>query len=237
MIKTTRLAIGIPFSFTLLVVWFAWSAFHAAPPLAAEILRGAGLSISAAIEQLAVADTSLRSLERYTTPDIAYLALIDRQGLVRFHTNQSLIGRPFGNEDKITFPEGISEQRELLGTGEEVYLLRTKVHADRTEYLLVLALHTYRADQVIRRAKTGISVVSALTAALWGLTALVLFMLHRQERHRREMQRRGRWRVSEKWVLSWPMRFVIHWPVSKGLPNWPELPAVWNRYAPMPKRL
>lgn len=190
MIKTNRLLLGIPICFTLLVAWFAWSAFHAAPPLAAENLRGAGLSISAAIEQLAVADSSFGSLARYSTPDIAYFALIDRQDTVRFHTNPGLIGQPFNDADRKSFPEGIAEGRELLGTGEEVYLLRTRIHPDHDDYLLVLALHTYRADQVIRRARTGVTVVSALTAALWGLTALVLFMRRREERHHREMQRR-----------------------------------------------
>ena len=190
MIRTTRLLLGIPICFTLLVVWFAWSAFQAAPPLAAENLRGAGLAISAAIEQLAVADSSFRSLARYTSPDIAYFALIDRQGIVRFHTNPGLIGQPIANADQNTFPDGISEERERLGTGEEVYLLRTRIHRDHDNYLLVLALHTYRADQVIRRSRTGVTVVSALTAALWGLTALVLFMRRREEFHHREMQRR-----------------------------------------------
>ncbi|MDA8430462.1 MAG: HAMP domain-containing sensor histidine kinase [Geobacteraceae bacterium] len=188
--KTTGLLIGIPCCFTLLVAWFAWSAFQAAPLLAVENLRGAGLSISAAIEQLAVADASLRSLARYSTPDIAYYALIDRRGIIRFHTNPALIGHRFAVDGPKPFPDGISEQRERLGTGEEVYLLRTKVHAGHDEYHLVLALHTYRADQVIRRAKTGVTVVCALTAALWGLTAVVLFLVRREERHRREMQRR-----------------------------------------------
>jgi len=188
--KITRILIGIPLCFTVLVAWFAWSAFNSAPPLATENLRGAGLSISAAIEQLAVADASFRSLARYTTPDIAYFALVDRQGFVRFHTNQGLIGQPFFSAAQKKFPVSISEQRERLGTGEEVYLLRTKVHANHDEYLLVLALHTYRADQVIRRAKTGVTVVSALTAALWGLTLLLLFMLRREERHHKEMNRR-----------------------------------------------
>jgi two-component system sensor histidine kinase HydH len=190
MIKTTRLVIGIPLCFTLLVAWFAWSALQAAPPLAAESLRGAGLSIAAAIEQLAVADGSLRSLARYTTPDIAYFSLIDSQGIVRFHTNPRLIGQSYAHNDQQAFPDGRSEQRERLGTGEEVYLLRTRVHADKKEYLLNLALHTYRADQVIRRAKTGVSVVAALTVALWALTAVLLFMFRREERHNREMHRR-----------------------------------------------
>lgn len=190
MIKTARLIIGIPFCFTMLVVWFAWSAFRAASPLAAENLRGAGLSISTAIEQLAVADASFRSLARYTTPDIAYFALVDRQGIIHFHTNPRLIGQPFVDKDQKIFLDGISEQRERLGTGEEVYLLRTRIHPDHDEYLLVLALHTYRADQVIRRARTGVTVVLALTAALWGLTVLLLFMMRREDRHHREMHRR-----------------------------------------------
>jgi two-component system sensor histidine kinase HydH len=188
MINMTRLVLGITCCFTLIVAWFAWSALHAALPLAAENLRGAGLTISAAIEQLAVADASFRSLAHYTTPDVAYFALIDRQGVVRFHTNPGLIGH--SSADKNIFPDGISEQREQLGTGEEVYLLRTRIHPDHDEYLLVLALHTYRADQVIRRARTGVSIVSMLTAVIWGLTVLFLYMLRREERHHREMQRR-----------------------------------------------
>jgi len=190
MVRSTRLIIGIPFCFTLLVVWFAWSALHAAPPLAAENLRGAGLTISAAIEQLAVADPSFRSLAGYTAPDIAYFALVDQQGIVRFHTNPGLIGQHIAATNQKTFPDGISEQREQLGTGEEVYLLRTKIHPAHDEYLLVLALHTYRADQVIRRARTGVTVVSTLTAALWGLTLLLLFMQRREDQHHKDMQRR-----------------------------------------------
>jgi two-component system sensor histidine kinase HydH len=189
--KSTRLLLIVPLCFTALVVWFAWTAFHTAPQLAFENLRGAGLSISAAIEQLAVIDVpAFRSLARYTTPDIAYYALIDRQGIVRFHTNTNLIGHPYSTPEHSSLPNGISEQREFLGTGEEVYLIRTKVHTDRAEYLLVLALHTYRSDQVIRRAETGVTVVAALTIALWALTLLVLFMFRREERHRREMSRR-----------------------------------------------
>lgn len=188
--KTARLLFAVPFCFTLMVVWLAWSALHAAPKIAAENLRGAGLSISAAIERLAAADASFHSLAGYTTPDIAYFALVDRHGIIRFHTNPALIGRPFPGAGQKPAHDGISEQREQLGTGEEVALLRTTIHPDHDEYLLVLALHTYRADQVIRRAKTGITIVSALAVALWGLTLLLHFMLRREERHRREMSRR-----------------------------------------------
>ncbi|HIJ81161.1 MAG TPA: HAMP domain-containing histidine kinase [Desulfuromonadales bacterium] len=188
--KTSLLFIGISFCFTLLVAWFAWSAFKAAAPLAVENLRGTGLSISAAIEQLAVSDPSLRSLTRYTTTDIAYFTLVDRQGTVHFHTNQSLIGKPYPDHAQTVFPGKMSERRERLGTGEEVYLLRTRVHTGSDEYLLVLALHTYRADKVIRSAKAGITVVSVLTTSLWCLILLVSVMQLREKRHRVEMLRR-----------------------------------------------
>lgn len=188
--KMTRLILGIPICFTLLVAWFAWSALQAASPLAAENLRGAGLSMAAAIEQLAVADPSLRSLARYTTPDIAYFALVDGEGIIRFHTHSGLIGQQLPAGDQPTEQNGISEQRERLGTGEEVYLLRSKVHIGHGEYRLILAMHTYRADQVIRRAKTGVTVVAALTVALWGLTLLFFVMVRREARHHREMNRR-----------------------------------------------
>lgn len=183
------LLIGMPACFTLLVAWFAWSALQAAPSIAIENLRGAGLSIAAAIEQLAAADPSFRSLTRYSTPDIAYFALVDQEGVVRFHTNASLIGVPFTGTKPPTMPDGITEQRELLGTGEEVYLLRTKIHLDQGQDLLVLALHTFRADQVIRRARTGATIVMLLTMALWVLTGLLFFMFRREDRHRHDMRR------------------------------------------------
>ncbi|MBL0226660.1 MAG: histidine kinase [Geobacteraceae bacterium] len=191
MLKSTGLIVGTALCFTLLVAWFAWSAFRAAPQLATENLRGAGLSISAAIEQLAAVEPSFRALARYSTPDIAYFSLSDHQGIIRFHTNPGLIGTVTGNSGSHkTSSNGISEQRELLGTGEEVYLLRTRIHPAHSEYLLLLALHTYRADQVIRRAGTGVSVVAALTLVLWGLTGFVLFMMRREEQHHHELQRR-----------------------------------------------
>lgn len=188
--RSIPIILGIPACFTLLVVWFAWSTLRAAQPIAAENLRGAGLSVSAAIEQLAAADSSFTSLARYSTPDIAYFALVDRQGIFRFHTNPHLIGQPYRHTAHEPLPGVVAEQRETLGTGEEVYLLRTSIHPHHDEYLLLLALHTYRADQVIRRARTGVTFVALLTVPLWGLTVVLLFMQRREERHHREMHRR-----------------------------------------------
>ncbi|NTV50184.1 MAG: histidine kinase [Geobacteraceae bacterium] len=189
--KVDRFLITIPICFTLLVGWFSWSALQTAPQVAAENLRGAGLSIAAAIEQLSTISSGFTSLSRYSTPDIAYFSLVDRQNIVRFHTNSALTGTvsteyppPAGSKN------GIYEGRKKLGTGEDIYLLQTRIHMDGNDYLLTLALHTYRADQVIRRARTGVLVVALLTFSLWLLTMGLMYLLHRDERRQLEMQRR-----------------------------------------------
>lgn len=190
--RVERLIIVIPICFTLMVGWFSFTAFRGAPQVAAENLRGAGLSIAAAIEQLAAVDSALGRLARYSTPDIAYFSLVDRQGIIRFHTNATLIGTYSAEPDAATADSssGISEGRKTLGTGEVIYLLQTRIHPDGNNYLLTLALHTYRADQVIRRAGTGVTVLIFLTVSLWMVTLGLMYLLRLDERRRLEMQRR-----------------------------------------------
>jgi two-component system sensor histidine kinase HydH len=190
MARITSILIGIPICITMLVGWFAWSAVRTAGPLAAENLRGAGLSIATAIEQLVVVDPSFRTLARYGTPDITYYILIDRQGVIRYHTNPELIGQRYESDEPAKSRQPVAEWRQRLGTGEEVYLLQTSVHGGAEEYRLLLALHTYRAEQVLLRSRTGVGVVAALTVGLWGLTGVLLFMFRREEQHRKDMQRR-----------------------------------------------
>lgn len=181
----------IPICFTIMVGWFSWSAFQSAPQVAAENLRGAGLSMAAAIEQLAAVAPGFNSLSRYSTPDIAYFSLVDRQGIVRFHTNSALAGTVSTESPPLTSSRnGVYEGRKKLGTGEDIYLLQTRIHTDGNDYLLTLALHTYRADQVIRRARTGVMVVALLTLSLWLVTLGLMYLLRRDERRQLEMQRR-----------------------------------------------
>lgn len=189
--KIERLLIAVPLCFTLLVGFFSWNAYRTAPRIAAENLKGAALTISAAIEQLAAVDTDFTRLASYTTADIAYFSLTDHQGITRFHTNRSLIGttHPEPVAARILH-DGIIEGRKTLGTGEEIYLLQTHVHPNGNEYLLTLALHTYRADAVIRRAKSVVGLVVFLTMSLLLVTFVVLLLLRREERHRVEMRRR-----------------------------------------------
>lgn len=188
--KAERFIIVVPLCFTLLVGWFSWSAFTAAPEVAEENLRGAGLSIAAAIEQLAAVDPAFQSLTRYRTADIAYFSLVDQQKINRFHTNTSLVGTVSAEAMPIVdSSSGIYEERKKLGTGEEIYLLQTTIHGAGDDFLLTLGLHTYRADRVIRRAQTGASVVILLIISLWLVTLGVMYLLRRDEKRQHELAR------------------------------------------------
>lgn len=189
--KVERFIIAIPICFTLLVGWFSWSAIQAAPHVAAENLRGAGLSIAAAIEQLTAIDPVFQSLARYSTPDIAYFSLIDQKKVVRFHTNSALVGTISAESIPIAKSNnGIYEGRKKLGTGEEIYLLQTTIHGLADDYLLNLALHTFRADRVIGRVQTGLTVVAILTISLWLATLGAMFLLRRDEKRKQEFARK-----------------------------------------------
>ncbi|MDD2734788.1 MAG: ATP-binding protein [Desulfuromonadaceae bacterium] len=188
--KVERFIIAVPICFTLLVVWFSWSAFQAAPQVAEENLRGAGLSIAAAIEQLAAVNPDFQSLTRYRTVDIAYFSLVDQQKVIRFHTNSALIGTVSEEAiPSIDSKSGIYEGRKKLGTGEKIYLLQTTIHGAGDDYLLTLGLHTYRADRVVRRAQAGVTVVVFLTISLWLVTLGVMYLLRRDEKHQHELAR------------------------------------------------
>lgn len=181
--KVERYIIAMPLCFTLLVGWFSWNAFQAAPQVAAENLRGAGLSIASAIEQLAAVDPDLRSLARYYMADIAYFSLSDQQNLVRFHSNSALVGT-VSSETIPDSKSGFIEGRKKLGTGEEIYFIQTPIHVAGDNYSLTLGLHTYRADRVIKRAQAGVTVVALLTISLWIVTLGIIFLLRRDEKRR-----------------------------------------------------
>ncbi|MHB8058663.1 MAG: ATP-binding protein [Desulfuromonadaceae bacterium] len=180
----------IPICFTILIGWFSWNAFKIAPQMAADYLRGEALSISTAIEALAVANPDPDILARYKTADIAYFFMVNRDGIIIFHTNRALIGTVWaGPKPFICSKSGIHEERKKLGTGEEIYLLQTRIHPASGNCLLTLALHTYRFDQVIRRTYTVIVATSLLTLSLWIITIGIMYLLCRDKQRQLKMRR------------------------------------------------
>lgn len=176
------------------LTWFTVNNYMSARPIAEENLRGLALSVTAAIENIALHDPTLRSLDTFQTHDIAFFALIDRKGMYRFHTNPDLIGTPLqGTISLATLKDGvISNERITLLTGENAYEFNAPLYLPKETLALRLTLHTYRADTVIRRARLNMIVFFTLLAAGWILALTLYRFTRREEQHQLEMARRER---------------------------------------------
>ena len=174
------------------LTWFAVSNYLSARPVAEENLRGLALSLTSAIENIALHDPSLKSLGTFQTQDIAFLALIDRKGLYRFHSNPDLIGTPVqGAMPLPTLQDGAtSNERITLRTGEKAFEFNVPLYLPGETLAIRLTLHTYRADTVIRRAKLNMMVLFGLLAAGWMLALALHRFTRREEQHQLEMARR-----------------------------------------------
>ena len=152
MLKRILLPSGV--ALTLALLWFAVNSYRTATPLAEENLRGVALSISAAVENIVASEPSFRSLDTLRPKDLAFLAVVDRYGRYRFHSNPDLIGSSASDP---RYPELLRrgttmEGRVLLGTGEKAYEFLSPIRLAGQTMILRLTLHTYRADAVIRKA-------------------------------------------------------------------------------------
>ena len=162
--------------------WFSVSYYQSAGPIAEENLRGLALSLTSAVENIALHDPSLRDLGTFQAHEIAFFALIDQNGMYRFHSNPDLIGTHLqGTVPFAELREGtISSQRTTLRTGERAFEFNAPLRLHGEKLTLRLTLHTYRADTVIRRARLNMIVLFALLVAGW-LLALALYRFTRRE--------------------------------------------------------
>ena len=188
--RKTALLGGIILS--VAIIWFTVSNYLSARPVAEENLRGLALSLTSAIENIALHDPSLQSLETFQSHDIAFFTLVDRKGVYRFHTNPDLIGSHLqGTIPLATLKEGvISSDRITLRTGENAFEFNAPLHLPTETLALRLALHTYRADTVVRRARLNMMVLFGLLSAGWILALALHRFTRREEQHQLEMARR-----------------------------------------------
>lgn len=189
MFKKAILTVGI-FA-TCLMLWFAVHNYRQAGPIADENLRGVALSLAAAIENLAVHDPSLTGLRKFRTIDIAYFALVDKDGVNRFHSNPDLIGKRTGSPPaRAELVGSTSDPRVTLGTGERAFLFTSPLVVRGETLVLRLTLHTYRADAVVRSAKVNVVILLGLLAAGWLLSIGLYRYSIREELHRLQLARR-----------------------------------------------
>lgn len=161
---------------TAFLLWLAVTNYRNAEPVAHSILRGMSLSLGQAIEALAVRDPSLKTLAGFSSSDSAYFSLLDKHGRIRFHRNPDLIGSRIDDQrfQAVVTSPVVTEERIRLGTGEVVFETQQQLHLPDETLILRLALHTWQADQIIRRARSGVVVIVVLLAVTWGFGVWVL---------------------------------------------------------------
>ncbi len=171
--------------------WFAVRNYRAAAPLAAENLRGLALTLAGAMEGIASHEGSTAAITSLLSPEVAYATLISPSGKIIYHTNSDLIGSVV--DDRRYLPVlatgRLSESRIRLGTGEVVYEFQTPFHLANRTCVLRLALHTWRADAVRRRARQGLTVIFSLLGLGWILGGVIVLLLRHQAAQRRVLER------------------------------------------------
>lgn len=174
------------------LIWFTVSNYQSARPVAEENLRGLALSLTSAIENIALHDPSLKNLETFQSHEIAFFAIVDQKGLYRFHTNPDLINTRV--QDAVPSPAllsgATSDARITLRTGESAFEFNAPLYLPKETLALRLTLHTYRADTVIRRARFTMMILFGLLAAGWVLAFVLYRFTRREEQHQLEMTRR-----------------------------------------------
>lgn len=180
------------FSLSAGLVWFAVGNYRSAAPLAEENLRGLALTVAGAMEGLAGRDPSLASLGSLLSSEVAFAAVIGSDGEILYHTNADLIGTRVEDARhlQVIRAGATREARIRLGTGETVYEFQAPFHFGGQVSVLRLALHTWRAEAVMRRARQGISVILTLLGFGWGLGGVIVVLLRRQAEQQRLAERR-----------------------------------------------
>lgn len=170
---------------------FAVRNYLYAIPVAEGNLRGTALSLSSSIEAMALKDPSLDILHQLRSSDIAFFSVINEKGIQIFHSNHELEGTVSEDFDfsPDSYPDGYSEARLILGTGEETFEFAYPLHFPDRTLMLRLVLHAYRADAIARRARMGMIVIFSLMTAAWIMGIFIYRLAIMADRQRKEMER------------------------------------------------
>lgn len=125
-------------------------------------------------------------LEKQKEENIAFIALYDNKGITRLHSSRRMIGRKVANlplKKIIKKNEPVSSYMKLK-TGEKVYVMDIPIRlAEFSEsvYILRIALHTYHAQEIVRRAKIHNMAGIVIVLILWVMSFALLYYVKRVE--------------------------------------------------------
>src|SRR3990172_3254937 len=134
---------------------------------------------------------------------LAFIALYDSSGITLLHSSQRLIGT---KANRLQLTEIIAKKAPLssylkLRTGEEVYVLDIPIHIPALSgsvHILRIALHTYHANEIIRKARIHNTTGIIILAALWLMSFALLYYVKRvEELQKYQMQKKHLARLGE----------------------------------------
>jgi two-component system sensor histidine kinase HydH len=173
--------------------------YRTAVRVADETLQNQGVAISMELAAEARSRGAQEAPELQTLlaeqrrREVAFLAIVDRDGIVLAHTNPRLVGTSL---DDAAF-RGVRETGQLhgaavmLGTGEEVYELTLPFHVPPAGQgammdprhprfrILRIALHTAPARQIVHQAQLQVLFAGVFVLILLGLSGWQLHTLRR----------------------------------------------------------
>ncbi len=178
---------------TIVLSFVAVRNYLTAAPVADDNLRGLALTIASAMEGMAGRDTSLKSLASFHTNEIAYAMLIESSGKIFYHSNPDLTGNDVGDIRylNVVTTGNYAENRIRLGTGEQIYEFQAPFHLSGKTFVLRIALHTWRSEAVMRRARFAIAMIFSLLTLGWLLGGSVFWLLQRQDVHEKQLARQN----------------------------------------------
>jgi two-component system, NtrC family, sensor histidine kinase HydH len=178
------------------ILYTTYQNTQAAEVMADQALESTGSALASTVEaELRSGDTLATDHVRRILSDrvIAYALVADKEGLILFHTNPSLIGRRLkepglGNWLQAGQAYG---RRIILGTGLPAYEFNYPLHLrDGQVEFLRFVLHTFQADQIMARAKRMWGTVGLVLLVLWTIGILFRRLLVRQFRLQEAFQKR-----------------------------------------------
>jgi len=196
---------------SLALVFVTGVNYRTAVRVAEETLRNQGVSISLelAAEARSHAERDAAALQALIADqhrrEVAFLAIMDRDGSVLAHSNPRLVGTQVADPVFRTVAQTgqLAGQLVTLGTGEEVYELTVPFHVPPSGMgqldprqprfrVLRLALHTAPARQIVHHALIQVALVGVMVVALLGLSVWQIRTLRRHFQLQTEAARQER---------------------------------------------